>query len=165
MGESQPDADAPELMYVVDAAIELGRALVLSGAQVVADYAGDISVPQYRALVLVCYRGPQRPSELASILGVSQATAGRIVTSLARKGLVERTSAPEDMRAVIATLAPAGNEIVLRVTRSRQQAVRRVLADIDPAHYPLLTSLFQSIVKELGHDTLYGAFESPVESW
>jgi DNA-binding MarR family transcriptional regulator len=60
----------------------------------------DITLPQHRILVLLAARGPQRISDLATLLGVKGSTATRHCDRLQRRALVQRSRATDDRRAV-----------------------------------------------------------------
>ena len=50
----------------------------------------EVTLPQYRALVVLASRGPQRIVDLAGFLDVTASTATRMCDRLVRKGLVRR---------------------------------------------------------------------------
>ncbi|RQP13067.1 MAG: MarR family transcriptional regulator [Microbacteriaceae bacterium] len=59
-------------------------------------------------MFLLTERGPQRPTVLAGILGISAAATSRLVEALATAGLVTRTPDPEDARATLVALTEQG---------------------------------------------------------
>ncbi|MHB8440400.1 MAG: MarR family winged helix-turn-helix transcriptional regulator, partial [Acidimicrobiales bacterium] len=60
----------------------------------------DITLAQYRTLVVLIDAGPSRLADLAATLGVSPSTATRMCDRLVRKGLVSRTRDELDRREV-----------------------------------------------------------------
>lgn len=54
------------------------------------------------------WRGPLRPSALATSLGVSAAATSRLIETLANAGLVTRTPDPDDARATLIALTEQG---------------------------------------------------------
>ncbi len=85
----------------------------------------DLTLPQWRALVLIDAAEGERASDLAPRLGISRPSMSRLVRRLERKGLVRATPDPSDGRAVILASTPAGRQ-ALRDTRVRR---RRMVAD------------------------------------
>ena len=56
-----------------------------------------------------------KPSELARTFDTTRANISHIVSSLERKGLLQRKIDPEDARAYLLTLKPSGRRCALRV--------------------------------------------------
>src|SRR5271169_7175019 len=112
---------------LVDAVLGASRALVAVAARSLADLAEDVTLAQYRALVELAARGPQRPADLASALGVDRSTATRMCDRLVRKQLVQRRRISADRRGVRISLTPAGRALVEEVTRRRRIEIAQVL--------------------------------------
>ena len=75
----------------------------------------DISVTQCYALEALLRRGPCGLNELAAELYLDKSTASRVVAALERKGYVSRAPHPEDGRAVVLTVTPAGRRLHDRI--------------------------------------------------
>jgi DNA-binding MarR family transcriptional regulator len=58
---------------------------------------------------------PVKPSQLAETFGTTRGNVSHCLTSLESKGLVQRRIDPEDARAFLLTLKPAGKRCALRV--------------------------------------------------
>jgi DNA-binding MarR family transcriptional regulator len=93
----------------------------------------DVTLPQYRALVVLTSRGPQRPSELAEALGVHPSTITRLCDRLSAKRLVQRAESPRSRREVVIELSPKGRRLVDEVTDARREEIRAVVAQIPQA--------------------------------
>lgn len=119
----QEDAEA-----LVEALISASRALVAVAARSVAGSGTDVTLPQYRALVVLASRGPRRAVDLAAELGVNPSTATRLIDRLVKGDLVSREPVPGDRRAMLVTLRPAGRRLVSTVGRRRRRDVRRIVA-------------------------------------
>lgn len=117
------DADA-----LVDGLIAASRALVAVAARSVAGLGTEVTLPQYRALVVLASRGSQRGVDLAAELGVNPSTATRLIDRLVRADLVDRRPLEGDRRAVLVTLRPAGRRLVSTVNRRRRAEVARIVA-------------------------------------
>ncbi len=79
--------------------------------------ASGISLPQYRLLVSVSGQ-PQRPSELATRVGVSRPTLTSLVDGLEQAGLLQRFPVPNDRRGIQLVVTDAGSEALARADRS-----------------------------------------------
>lgn len=112
---------------VVDAVIGASRVLVAVAARSLGDVTAEVTLPQFRALVVLASQGPQRPALLADALGVSPSTVTRMCDRLVRKRLVRRTRPPDDRRIVVVDLTDSGRELVAAVTRRRRLDVTRIL--------------------------------------
>ncbi|AXI79213.1 MarR family winged helix-turn-helix transcriptional regulator [Peterkaempfera bronchialis] len=86
-----------------------------------------------RAAFLVLNRldweGPMGVKALADALVIDSSTVTRQVAPLVDAGLVERVQNPDDKRAVFLALSPLGRERLEEVRTSRQELVRRLIAD------------------------------------
>jgi DNA-binding MarR family transcriptional regulator len=71
--------------------------------------------------------GPVRLSTLAAVLCLDISTVSRQVPVLERQGWVVRERDPEDQRAQLLDLSPAGRDVLADVRRSRIEVLRRLL--------------------------------------
>jgi DNA-binding MarR family transcriptional regulator len=127
---------------LVDAVLAASRALVAVAARSLVNVAGDVTLVQYRVLVELAARGPQRVADLAAVLGVDPSTVTRMCDRLVRKGLAYRRRASTDRRAVKISLAPAGRELVQDVTRQRRAELKKILARLpNEDRSPVLAAL------------------------
>jgi MarR family transcriptional regulator, organic hydroperoxide resistance regulator len=69
----------------------------------------------FTALFVLWVWGPQEARHLAEECGVSKGTLTGIVTTLETKGLIMRSSHPDDGRLVLVTLTRAGRNIIERL--------------------------------------------------
>ena len=92
----------------VDAVLTASRTLVAVATRSLGAAAEDTTIAQYRALVVLASRGPQRMVDLAAALDVTPSTAGRMCDRLLRKGLIRRHRARADRREVQVSITPAG---------------------------------------------------------
>jgi DNA-binding MarR family transcriptional regulator len=112
---------------VVDSLLAASRALVAIAARSLADQDVEVTLPQYRALVVLASRGPQRVVDISAELGVDPSTGTRLCDRLVRKGLVRRQRSTSDRRVVRVTLTPAGRKLVDQVTLRRRGELSRVV--------------------------------------
>ncbi len=113
---------------LIDAFAVASRALVAVAARSLPGLSGvEITLPQYRALVILATQGPQRVIDLAGRLDVNASTASRMVDRLVRKKLVRRRRDETDRRAVALYLTDEGNKLVGEATRKRRLEIKRIL--------------------------------------
>jgi len=129
MQESPESADAD----LVDAVLTGSRAMIAVAVRSLSGLAEDITLAQYRTLVVLASRGPQKLADLAACLGVTPPTAGRMCDRLARRELVGRHREEDDRRVVRISLTPAGRDIVDEATRQRRVYIAEILAGLPPA--------------------------------
>jgi DNA-binding MarR family transcriptional regulator len=108
---------------LVDAFIGASRVLVAVAARSLADLGEEVTLPQYRALVVLQTRGPQRAVDMAVHLGVTPSTGSRMIERLVRKKLVRRVRTAEDRRTLRVYLTAAGQAVVVQVTDRRRQEI------------------------------------------
>lgn len=128
--------------HLVEAFLTASRVLVAVAARSLAAGNADITLPQYRTLVVLASRGAQRVADLAELLGVNSSNATRNCDRLQRRGLVRRDRDTDDRRAVRVSLTPAGEHLVQQITRARRAEIARILgAMADKGRGPLLAAL------------------------
>lgn len=115
---------------VTELLVAASRALVAISARSLARVEDQVTLPQYRALVVLASRRGVRPVDLADALDVSPSTATRMCDRLVRKGLIERAHRDSNRREVEVRLSPEGRALVTEVTARRRRDLRRVLARI-----------------------------------
>ena len=108
------------------------RALLAVSARSLAAVDDDVTLPQYRALVVLGQHGPQRTVDLAAALAVTPPTATRMCDRLVAKSLVVRDRSDEDRRTVTVSLSQAGQGLVGEVTARRRAELRVLLGGMPP---------------------------------
>jgi DNA-binding MarR family transcriptional regulator len=130
-------APAHDVDHVADAVLLASRALVAVAARSLAEVENEVTLAQYRALVVLATRGPVNSGTLADELGVHASTGTRLCDRLVAKGLVERTPHPDNRREVVVTISAEGRRIVDEVSARRRHEiaaiVRRVPSELRPA--------------------------------
>lgn len=121
MGRNVPD-DA-----VLDAVLTASRTLVAVAERSLGAAAEETTLAQYRALVVLASRGPQRLVDLARALEVTPPTAGRMCDRLLRKGLIRRHRARADRREVQVSVTEAGRDVVDQATARRRELLAEIL--------------------------------------
>ena len=126
-----------EASSVTEAVLVASRALVGVAARSIAGIDSDVTLPQYRALVVLHTRGEQNVGVLSELLGIHPSSATRLCDRLAAKKLVQRSAARDSRREVILSLSAKGQALVRKVTEIRRAEIARIVgrvpADLRPA--------------------------------
>jgi DNA-binding MarR family transcriptional regulator len=141
---------------LADAVLTASRVLVAVAARSLAEEEA-ISLPQYRALVVLASRGQQRPVDLALALNVDPSTITRMCDRLEGKLLITRQRDEDDRRIVVLDLSVGGQRLVDRVTNRRRDEIEKILTAIEPKERTNLVRAF----------TIFGsaAGEIPEKAW
>ncbi len=123
-------SDQAAVDVLVDAVLRASRVLVAVAVRSLAAVDHDVTLPQYRALVVLASRGPQRPTGLAEALAVHPSTITRLCDRLVAKRLVHRGEAPANRREVAIRLTPKGRRLVDAVTARRRDEIATIAANI-----------------------------------
>jgi DNA-binding MarR family transcriptional regulator len=115
---------------VIDSVLSASRVLVAIAARSLSDIDEDVTLTQYRTLVVLASRGTQNVAELADAVGVTPATATRMCDRLVKKKLIVRRSERGDRRQVRLVLTKVGVDLVTAVTRRRRQEIERIVSTI-----------------------------------
>lgn len=150
-------AAAPSTTKVADAVLTASRALVGVAARSLAGRVEDITMPQFRALVVLAEGGPLRPVDLASALGTSSSTVTRLCDRLVKKDLIARRRTEEDRREVQLELTRAGRRLLDEVTAARRADIVGILDKVAPGRRAEIASALQLFSEAAG--------EIPERTW
>jgi DNA-binding MarR family transcriptional regulator len=142
---------------MVDAVLSASRVLVAIAARSLADAGEEVTLTQYRALVVLASRGPQSMAALAEAVAVTPATASRLCDRLVKKRLIRRRGDRNDRRQVRLALTETGRHLVDTVTLRRRQEIAGLMAAIP-------SDTQQSVVSALMH-LAQSAGEVPEQNW
>jgi len=135
---------------VVDAVLTASRALVAVSTRSLGEAAEHTTIAQYRMLVVLASRGPQRMTDLAAALDVAPSTAGRMTDRLIRKQLARRHRARADRRSVVVSLTPAGRQVVDEATARRRVLIEDILARLPAGQQEAVASAFGAFAAAAG---------------
>jgi len=120
----------------------VSRVLVGVAAESLAATESQLTLAQYRALVVLGSAGPQNVAALAGALGVHPSTLTRLCDRLVAKRLIERRTSPTSRREVMVTLSETGRRLVRAETRRRRAAIREIVARLDrPTQLQIVAAL------------------------
>ena len=110
----------------------------------------DVTLPQFRTLVVLVSRGPQRVVDLAQELTVTSSTAVRMCNRLVSKGLVTREERPEDRRAAWIILTATGRDLVGEVMRRRRDTLAAMIGELSLTRPLAFASTLNALVEAGG---------------
>jgi DNA-binding MarR family transcriptional regulator len=134
----------------VQALMLASRAFVGLTARSLAAVDGEVTLPQFRALVVLAVRGTQRSIDIAEELQVNPSTGTRMLDRLTRKGLVRRLRSSADRRVVQVRLTKAGREVVEQVLTRRRTDLERLVAATTELWQPQVTEALTAFAEAAG---------------
>jgi DNA-binding MarR family transcriptional regulator len=133
------------------------RALVGVAARSLAAIEHDVTLTQYRALVLLASRGEQNVAALAHALSIHPSTTTRLCDRLAAKGLISRTPSAESRREITLAITAAGSRLLKTVTNRRRREIRGILDSLSREQQRRLRDAFDVFGRAAG--------ELPDDAW
>jgi DNA-binding MarR family transcriptional regulator len=149
----------------VDAVLTASRSLIAVATRSLGGAAQETSIAQYRALVVLASRGPQRMADLAAGLDVAPSTAGRMCDRLVRKGLIRRHRARADRRAVLVSVTAAGRQVIDEATTRRRALIEGILGKLPPARQQAVAAALREFADAAGEvpDSLWPPDAHPAD--
>lgn len=135
---------------VIDAVLSASRVLVAVAARSLSDIAEEVTLTQYRTLVVLASRGPQNLVGLAEAVAVTPATATRMCDRLVKKLLIVRQPDPQDRRQVHLALTKKGLKLVSTVTNRRRSEIELILGSIGPKEQVVLVDALSQFARAAG---------------
>lgn len=108
-----------------------------------------LDLAEYEILVVLAEAENRRlrMSELAELVHQSRSRLTHAVARMEKSGWVERCSAPEDRRGVVAVLTDKGYHLLEQAAPNHVAAVRRILVDAaDPEDFKALGRVMQAVL-------------------
>jgi DNA-binding MarR family transcriptional regulator len=152
-GDARPSEGRAD---VLDALLAAGRVMVGLTATSIARLDADVTLPQYRMLLLLASHGAQRTTDLAVQLGVTPSTVTRTCDRLVRRGLAQRFQRSDDRRVAWIALTEKGKGLIGDVMRQRRTEVGRLAAGLPLASAEVAAAL---------HAFVSAAGEVPEREW
>jgi DNA-binding MarR family transcriptional regulator len=142
---------------VVDAVLSSSRVLVAVAARSLSEIAEEVTLTQYRTLVVLASRGPQNLAGLAEAVAVTPATATRMCDRLVKKKLIVRQSEQDDRRQIRLALTKKGRQLVGAVTDRRRREIEAIVSSIAPKEQIVLVQALSRFAAAAG--------EVPEQDW
>lgn len=118
---------------LTDALLEASRGLVAVAARSLAGVADQLTLPEFRSLVVLHRVGPLPVTSLAERVGVHQSTATRIAARLRRRDLVATEKGDQDRRLTVVRLTTAGSALVDDVIARRRADIAAIVRRLPDA--------------------------------
>ena len=123
-------ATATKAAIIADFRASMGELKCIGSERLVRQ---GISMTQLHVMHLLERHGEMTMSRLAEMIDVSDSNATGLIDRVEERGFVERTRVPADRRMVMVQLTPAGLQMLEETEQLREQVLRRVLDQLDPA--------------------------------
>lgn len=157
--KTTPSRSTGDVEEIADALLFASRALLGIAVRSIAAIEDDVTLVQFRVLVLLTSRGDQNVSELAEAVGVHPSTATRLCDRLVAKKLVHRATSSESRREVTLTITARGRSIVRSVNARRRKEMVRVVEKLPRTQRQQLSAAFATFAAAAGEVAL------PEEAW
>jgi DNA-binding MarR family transcriptional regulator len=144
-----------ELDAVTDAVLLSSRALVAVASRSIAAVDESVTLPQFRALVVLARADAGlNVGELAHELRIQPSTATRLCDRLVRRRLARRRVNPGNRREVNIMLTAAGRDLVAEVTRRRRREIASIMAKVPAAQRMAIIEALTVFREAAGEDDL-----------
>ncbi|GAA1801188.1 hypothetical protein GCM10009682_23650 [Luedemannella flava] len=138
---------------LVDDLLATSRLLVGLSARSLAGIDADVTLAQYRVLIILAGKGAQRTSDLATELTLGLSTMTRMCDRLRRKDLVRRYRRGDDRRATWIALTEHGRAVVGEVMRSRRASIAAVASAIPEEDRMAVSGALRALLSSAGELT------------
>ena len=140
-GNSRVEVDAAAL-------IPGSRAMLAIIARSLAPVQDQVTVPQFRILVLLAESASaMRSGDLAGALGVHPSTLVRMADRMVARGFIRRAENPANRRETLIHLEPSGRAIVRLVTRTRERDLRRIISRMSAGERAMLVAAMNAFAR------------------
>jgi DNA-binding MarR family transcriptional regulator len=140
-----------DLDVVTDSVLVSSRVLIAVASRSIAAVDGSVTLPQFRALVVLEHR-QRAVGELAAELRIQPSTATRLCDRLVRKGLVRRAVQPTNRREVTVWLSEAGEELVRDVTRRRRREIAAIMQRVPAEQRSMIVEALTAFREAAGEE-------------
>ncbi|MBK6856582.1 MAG: winged helix-turn-helix transcriptional regulator [Microthrixaceae bacterium] len=142
-----------ELDAVTDAVLLSSRALVAVASRSIASVDESVTLPQFRALVVLDRaEAGLNVGELARELRIQPSTATRLCDRLVRRRLARRRVNPANRREVTMLLTAAGRDVVAKVTRQRRREIASIMAKVPASQRVAIIDALTAFREAAGED-------------
>jgi len=132
------------------ALLAASRVLVATSASSLEASPIEVTLTQYRALVVLAGTSPIRMAELAGELGLSPSSTTRLVERLERRELVRRSMSESSRRSIDLHLEPAGERLVAQVMAERRRRFEELLDGVPERRRSVMRRGFEDLARLAG---------------
>lgn len=117
----------------------------------------DVSLPQFRLLLVLAQAGRSTSSDCAKALGVVGSSVTRLADRLHARGYLVRGGDPANRSVVTLELTDQGRDVVRQVTAYRRRELRRALDRIDPVERAACATVLRTLHERFDSDDRHNA--------
>ncbi|MDO8105770.1 MarR family transcriptional regulator [Isoptericola sp. b441] len=147
---TRPEGPPVGLDRAADVTLHASRALLAVIARSLNEALDEVSLPQYRVLVLLATEGPLRSGVVAERMGIHPSTFTRNADRLVAGGWVQRIDEPGTRLTVLIELTDAGRDLVDRVTARRREEIAAILAGMADDERATLADALEAFTRAAG---------------
>ena len=131
-----------ENLTIVDSLVQLS--FLIQAVLLRIGTAHDVSIIQIRLLGVLRDRQPGM-MELAKFLNLDKSSVTGLVDRAERRGLVQRTTTPEDGRAIRVSVTPSGRELIAQATSEIEREINKLVAGLSEGEREQFTEIASRI--------------------
>jgi len=142
MNSGSDDAANDDAAAATERLLLASRALVAIAARSIAAAEEQVTITQFRVLVVLSTRDPITSAALSELLGTAPSSVTRLCDRLEARGMIDRVPDPSDRRNRLVGLTKRGRRVVDDVTKARRRDIHRVVETLtDRQRGHLITAL------------------------
>ncbi|MCL6105574.1 MAG: MarR family transcriptional regulator [Actinobacteria bacterium] len=146
---------------LTDLLINASRALIAISAKSIAKIEDQVTLSQYRILIILISEGDQTPTLLSKMLNLKPYVVTRLCDQLLEKTLINRAPSGEDRRKISVSITPKGEHLVEKVIKIRKKSLQDIVEKI-PLEQRIYVEHGFKIFAEISSDVLTEQF---ISSW
>jgi DNA-binding MarR family transcriptional regulator len=127
--------------------LQLHQALVKGDKDAIGK--GEISVPQFWALLFLDRHPDAALNQAAEALCLSISSASGLIDRLVRKGYVRRTRCKTDRRRVLLSLSKKGRAVIEEIMQNHRKRMHEVYAPLSASERKQYLALIEKVVNTL----------------
>ena len=112
----------------------------------------DLTLAQYRVLMLVKHRGAMSINDLRNQLSIAQSTASEMVDRMVQQNLLARKKDPKDRRITLFKLSKKAEKILERRKDMMEDGYRKVLEPLSDNEQIELVEAFETILRIIDYE-------------
>ncbi len=120
----------------------------------------DLSIHQWRVLLMIRLNGPQSIGDISAATVMGQSTITRVADQLEKAGLASRAPMENNYRVVLLSLTESGEEMIRRVIPHTLAIHDGAIEDMDSAEQRQLFELLRKLAANLRRHEARQRFES-----
>jgi len=130
--------------------LDAGPPMMWHIRRVMREHRRGLSMPQFRAMVMIANRPCMSLSCVAEHLALSLPTTSRIITGLVNKGLLKRQGCADDRRQVSLGITGRGQAVLTKAWSAAQQSMAAELKRFTPKQRATLIQGMQMVKQMFG---------------